>query len=64
MEEIEEEKLDDIKQILVKDSNNVTVDIVEKKPCIRWDDLKGFSGIYWLNNMCNAAQMIIYMGYL
>lgn len=55
LKDIEEEKLDDIKQILIKDSNDVTIDKVEKKPCLRWKDLKGFGNIYWWNNMSNCA---------
>lgn len=64
LKEIENEKLDDIKQILVKDSNDVTIDKVQKKSCFKWEDCKGFSNIYWWNNMSNGAQTIIYMGYL
>jgi MFS family permease len=55
LKDIEEEKLDDIKQILVKDSNEVTVDIIEKKTCLKWSDLKGLGDIYWFNNFSSGA---------
>ena len=57
LKEIEEEKLDDIKQILINDSNDVTVDSIVKKktPCFRCSDLKGFSNIFWWNNMSNCS---------
>jgi len=64
LKEIEEENLHEIKQILIKDSNDVTIDTVEKKPCFRLKDIKGFSAIFWWNCLSNCAQTIIYMGYL
>ena len=38
--------------------------IKKKKPCLRCSDTKGFSNIYWWNNMSNFAQTVIIMGYL
>jgi MFS family permease len=41
-----------------------TDSIKKKKPCLRCSDMKGFSNIYWWNNMSNFAQTVIIMGYL
>ena len=64
LKELENERLDDIKEILVKDDNDVTIDVVKKRPCFNFDDCKGLSNLFWLNNFSNMGQMTILMGYL
>lgn len=56
IEDLEKEKLDDIKNILVKDENDVTLDVVKKStPCFKFSDCKGLSKIFWLNNAGSTA---------
>ena len=35
-----------------------------KKPCFSLSDFKGFSNIFWLNNLSNCAQMAVFYGYM
>jgi len=64
IKKLEEEKLEDIKEILVKDDNDVTVDLVVKRPFFSFNDCKDLGNLFWLNNFSNMMAMAILLGYL
>jgi hypothetical protein len=55
LKELEESKLKDLKDILIHDNNDITIDVIEKRPFFKLDDCKGLSNIFWLNNFSNCT---------
>jgi hypothetical protein len=56
IEDLEKKKLEEIKDILVKDENDVTLEVAKKTTnCFKFSDCKGLGKMFWLNNAGSTA---------